>query len=94
MANLELEVEVLANETAKITSNPDSVLGLEIDLGNTMMTGEVLEVEYVEVTLPEKVGLADTVHNYGGVPGIVLLEAGQNTPPPGTPTGVLTFQKA
>lgn len=91
MSDLEIDW-VLFDEEITVTEIPADGLGLEIDFSPTAGSGEMLQIEMVEVTLPDKIQFEDTVKNFGNAAGLMVLEA-TDPVPPGTPVGTVILRK-
>lgn len=89
----ELDVLVIVfDEEITATVDLDGSMGVEVDLGSPTTTGSITDVEFVEVTIPDKIQFEDTVKNEGNVAGLMLLEAAEPVPP-GTPVGTVILRK-
>lgn len=89
----DLEIDwILFDEDITVTEIEADGLGLEIDFTPTAGTGDITDIEMVEVIIPEKFQFEGTVKNEGNVAGLMLLEAAAPVPP-GTPVGTVILRK-
>lgn len=91
MPDLEIDF-ILFDEDIVVTDIPADGIGLEIDLTPVGVTGEVTDIEMIDVVIPEKFQFEDTVKNEGGAAGLMVLEAAEPVPP-GTPVGTVILRK-